>query len=311
MARTPLEYVKEMIAKGNVDGAIKSLVAVLQSNNRDIDAWLLLAEIIDDPVRKKDCYRQVLKWSPDYPDARQGLEKLETLESAHGEKPASARSDTDDAAGKVLPNEEKVGPAASPPQKRSSFFSDTSSTARIKRLLVFGFLFLTVACIGTSAYIYLSIDQLIWRNLGAPPEKAVRIIDGDYKAVHVQAASGNIYFCQFKNKQECWIKSDKPLEYGYRTKPYDQTQVWANYREPPALSGVLEIKKYFSTVDEYVSGFSVFALTDKGNVYVWQEGLYSPFDGMIFFVTMPLAAMTGFVFWVLCEGGIWMFFGKR
>lgn len=311
MAGTSLSYVKEMIAQGNVEAAIKSLVAILQANNRDIDAWLLLAEIMDEPVRKRDCYRQVLKWSPDNLDALQGLEKLEAQEPARDAKPASPRSDADDAVGRVRANEEQVGRAPHPHQKRSSFFSDTNSMARIKRLLVFGFLFLTVACIGTTAYLYFSFNQLMWRNLGTPPEKAVRIIDGDYKAVHAQAASGNIYFCQFKDKQECWVKSDNPLEYGYRTQPYDQAQMLTTYKEPPVLPGVVEIKKYFSTVDEYVRGLSVFAVTDKGNVYVWQEGFISPFDGMIFFETMPLAAMTGFVFWVLFEGGIWMSFGKR
>jgi hypothetical protein len=46
MADTSLEYVKEMITKGNVEGAVKSLAAILQSNKRDIGAWLLLANII-------------------------------------------------------------------------------------------------------------------------------------------------------------------------------------------------------------------------------------------------------------------------
>lgn len=76
MTEISLEKIEEMIAKGNVEEALKSLASRLKSNGRDVDGWLLMAELMDDPVRKKDCYQQVLKWSPYNAAALKGLEKL-------------------------------------------------------------------------------------------------------------------------------------------------------------------------------------------------------------------------------------------
>jgi hypothetical protein len=59
-----LDHVKGLIARGDKEKAIRLLASILLKNRRDVEAWLLMGEIVDDPARKKDCYNQVLKLSP-------------------------------------------------------------------------------------------------------------------------------------------------------------------------------------------------------------------------------------------------------
>ena len=72
-----LDDIRSRLTRGDKEGAIKMLVSSLRVNSDDIDAWLLLGEVIDDPAKKRDCYNQVLKLSPNNPLALSGLRKLE------------------------------------------------------------------------------------------------------------------------------------------------------------------------------------------------------------------------------------------
>lgn len=89
-----LDNVKELIAKGNKEGAIKSLVSALQNNSNDVDTWLLLGELIDDSAKKRDCYNKVLKLSPNNPLALNGLSRLETSGIISIENPIAKPDDT-------------------------------------------------------------------------------------------------------------------------------------------------------------------------------------------------------------------------
>jgi hypothetical protein len=73
-----LDDIKELIAKGDNESAINTLISELRNNSNDVDKWLLLGEIIDDHEKKRDCYQQALKLSPYNPLALDGLLKLES-----------------------------------------------------------------------------------------------------------------------------------------------------------------------------------------------------------------------------------------
>jgi hypothetical protein len=339
MAGDHLERVREMITRGDVEGVARSLISSIKSNSRDIEAWLLLAEIMDAPAKKRDCYQQVLKYSPGNPVALKGLEKV-TAESASqkAELPRqeeasstarpTAKISTDNELFQTLNQKEtdeliqiwkdndrsqwsdtvfeiiqdilraRIGNL--PSQKQTSFFSERSTPFRVMRLGVFGILFLALGIIATIAFLFFSHTQLTWRNLGTPPEKVVKILDGDNNSVRVQTESGVTYYCQFKETKECWVKSTKPPEYG-SVQPYEKTTPFRTYREPPALSGVVETLKLFSQFGEYDQVFTIYARTEKGKIYVWQEESGNPFEGIIFYCTMPISALFGLVFWVWFE----------
>jgi hypothetical protein len=72
-----LDRVQAFIAEGEKGSAIRLLASMLLKNKNDLDTWLLLGELIDDPSRKRDCYRQALKLSPNHPQALAGLQELE------------------------------------------------------------------------------------------------------------------------------------------------------------------------------------------------------------------------------------------
>ena len=64
-----LEPIQALIAAGRKDEASRQLARVLSADASDIQAWLLMAQAIDDPARKADCYRQALKLDPVNPEA--------------------------------------------------------------------------------------------------------------------------------------------------------------------------------------------------------------------------------------------------
>lgn len=52
-----------------------------------------------------------------------------------------------------------------------------------------------------------------WESLGAPPEKATRILGGDLDTVFVQTKDGAVFGCfQFQQQGDCWIESEWPRE---------------------------------------------------------------------------------------------------
>jgi len=71
-----IDSARRLIAIGDRAGALRELARLLQVNPRLLEAWLLLAEVVDDPVQKADCYRQALQLDPGNPLAQQGMERL-------------------------------------------------------------------------------------------------------------------------------------------------------------------------------------------------------------------------------------------
>lgn len=77
-----LDKIKSLIATGDKQKAIAMLAAILIENKDAAEAWLLLGYLIDDPIRKRDCYYQVLRL---FPRNSFALAKLQEL----GEAPPS------------------------------------------------------------------------------------------------------------------------------------------------------------------------------------------------------------------------------
>ena len=71
-----IDSARRLIAIGDRAGALRELARLLQVNPRLLEGWLLLAEVVDDPAQKADCYRQALQLDPGNPLAQQGMERL-------------------------------------------------------------------------------------------------------------------------------------------------------------------------------------------------------------------------------------------
>lgn len=172
----------------------------------------------------------------------------------------------------------------------------------MKQLIRLGLIevvFLVLGILGAGVYTLLEDTSLIWRSLGTPPGKAIRIVDGDYLAVRVQTVTGEIYFCRFNSRNECWIHNDQP---SYSPYTYDSPMTLRIYREPPPLSGVVYTRMFYTVLSEYTQVLSIYAITNNGKVYVWRDGLAGPFGFLIYlYVGIPVALLCGLAFWGFLE----------
>ena len=63
--------------KGNKAKAIDMLIGILKSNPGDMDGWLALADLTDDPKYKRQCLNRILSLDPIHPMARERLLQLD------------------------------------------------------------------------------------------------------------------------------------------------------------------------------------------------------------------------------------------
>lgn len=71
-----LDTLRLLISHGRTESALRELARFNAAHPRDIEGWLLAAEVTDDPARKADCYQKVLSLNPDHDLARSNLEKM-------------------------------------------------------------------------------------------------------------------------------------------------------------------------------------------------------------------------------------------
>jgi hypothetical protein len=168
------------------------------------------------------------------------------------------------------------------------------------RLGLIEVVFLGLGILSARALTVLTDTTLIWRSLGTPPGKAIRVVDGDYLAVRVQTLQGRTYFCRFKSPNECWIHNEQS---SYSPYTYDRPWTLQNYREPPPLRGVVYTRKLYNWLSEYTQVLTVYAITEKGEVYVWQDGLGTAGYDYFFYsyVGIPVVLVCGLVFWRYVE----------
>ncbi len=72
----PIDPIKRRIQAGENLVAETQLTELLESEPENLEAWELLASIIDDPARKADCYRQILRRDPGNRTAASGIAAL-------------------------------------------------------------------------------------------------------------------------------------------------------------------------------------------------------------------------------------------
>ena len=72
-----LDRAIDLAIKGDKENAIYLLASILVKNKDELEAWMLMGELIGDPSKKKDCYKQVLRLAP---SSQYALKKLQELE---------------------------------------------------------------------------------------------------------------------------------------------------------------------------------------------------------------------------------------
>lgn len=70
----------EAAKQGDNTTALALLKQVLNANPNDVDAWLVLAAVVDDPARKRQCLNRVLKLDPVNQMAREELLEMDRAE---------------------------------------------------------------------------------------------------------------------------------------------------------------------------------------------------------------------------------------
>lgn len=65
-----IKRARTLLARGDQEAATQELVDVLHSDGRNVEAWLLLADLVEDSSERKDCYTEVLKIDPNNQQAR-------------------------------------------------------------------------------------------------------------------------------------------------------------------------------------------------------------------------------------------------
>lgn len=60
----PLDAVRRRIEAGDREGARRALASLVRAEPQNVAAWALLADLLEDPARQADCYRQILRLDP-------------------------------------------------------------------------------------------------------------------------------------------------------------------------------------------------------------------------------------------------------
>jgi hypothetical protein len=71
-----LDFPRKLFSLGDKEGTLQELARLIQMNPRNIDAWLLLADVVHENAKKADCYRQILRLDPENKQAQQGLQNI-------------------------------------------------------------------------------------------------------------------------------------------------------------------------------------------------------------------------------------------
>jgi hypothetical protein len=71
-----LDTIRHQINVGDREGARRKLVALLDIDSDNLDAWALLAILLKEPVEQAECYRQILRIDPENRQAAAWLNAL-------------------------------------------------------------------------------------------------------------------------------------------------------------------------------------------------------------------------------------------
>ena len=70
---TDLDAIRQRINVGDTEGGRWALISLLRRDPENADAWVLMADLSDDPERKANCYRRALRIDPENKAAAAGL----------------------------------------------------------------------------------------------------------------------------------------------------------------------------------------------------------------------------------------------
>jgi hypothetical protein len=76
-AQEKISEAKAAVSQNNPGLALEILKGVLKQDTKNIEAWLLMADVVDNPHHAVRCLQQVLKLDPDHAEARSKLNQLE------------------------------------------------------------------------------------------------------------------------------------------------------------------------------------------------------------------------------------------
>jgi len=91
----PLGALRQRIEAGDREGARRELAGILRTNPQSVAAWALLADLLEDPARQADCYRQILRLEP---GNRQAAARLRALTGQAPVQEQGARAGDDETA---------------------------------------------------------------------------------------------------------------------------------------------------------------------------------------------------------------------
>ena len=89
----PLGALRQRIEAGDREGARRELAGILRTNPQSVTAWALLADLLEDPARQADCYRQILRLEP---GNRQAAARLRALTGQAPVQEQGARAGDDE-----------------------------------------------------------------------------------------------------------------------------------------------------------------------------------------------------------------------
>lgn len=74
----------ELLEQGHREAAVRELEKILSEDIDDIAAWRLLAQAVNDPAEKQECYENVLRLDPSDQEAIDALSGMHTGQPAEG-----------------------------------------------------------------------------------------------------------------------------------------------------------------------------------------------------------------------------------
>lgn len=87
----PLDLIWQQAQTGDRSGARKELASFLREQPGNVQGWLLLATLLDEPAQQAECYRKALRLDPQNHQAATMLQALEAYDQAEVEVSSIAR----------------------------------------------------------------------------------------------------------------------------------------------------------------------------------------------------------------------------
>lgn len=85
----PIDPIWQQVQTGDRLGAKKELARLLREQPNNVQGWLLMATLLDEPAQQAECYRKVLRLDPQNRRAATMIQQLASFEIPSSETPSS------------------------------------------------------------------------------------------------------------------------------------------------------------------------------------------------------------------------------